>query len=67
MQVEIGPGQFESVFEAVPEKLLRRQGLEVSREQPVEILGLDNGTRAELVIENELPTLALDVEGRLAT
>jgi iron complex transport system substrate-binding protein len=58
MHVEIGPGLLESVYEAVLEKLLREQGLRVSRQQsiPIEVMGLNihEGFRADLIVEDIL-------------
>ncbi len=58
MHVEIGPGLLESVYEAVLEKLLLKQGLKVSRQQaiPIEVMGLsiNEGFRADLIIEDIL-------------
>lgn len=58
MHLEIGPGLLESVYEAVLEKLLRQQGLKVTRQQviPVEVMGLrlDEGFRADLIVDDLL-------------
>ncbi len=58
MHVEIGPGLLESVYEAVLHKLLTNHGLNVSRQQviPIEVMGLsiDEGFRADLIVENLL-------------
>lgn len=58
MHVDIGPGLLESVYEAVLEKLLLAQGLEVSRQKviPINVMGLslNEGFRADLIVENTL-------------
>lgn len=55
---ELGPGLLESVYEAVLARLLRDRGLHVARQIPVPIefagLRLDEGFRADLVIEGRL-------------
>jgi len=58
MHVEIGPGLLESVYEAVLEKLLADQGLNVERQKaiPVNLMGLslNEGFRADLIVEDTL-------------
>lgn len=58
MHVEIGPGLLESVYEAVMEKLLREQGLSLTRQQtiPIKVMGLtiNEGFRADLIVEGVL-------------
>ncbi|MCB1050608.1 MAG: GxxExxY protein [Acidobacteria bacterium] len=58
MHVEIGPGLLESVYEAVLEQLLLREGLQVSRQQivPINLMGLHlhEGFRADLIVENTI-------------
>jgi len=58
MHVEIGPGLLESVYEAVLEKMLINQGIQVTRQQsiPVNLMGLslNEGFRADLIVENTL-------------
>ena len=58
LHVELGPGLLESVYEAVLCKMLQEQGLSVERERsiPIQVMGLslDEGFRADLLIENTL-------------
>jgi iron complex transport system substrate-binding protein len=58
MHVEIGPGLLESVYEAVLERLLQKQGLKVTRQQsiPIEVMGLsiNEGFRADLIVDDLL-------------
>ena len=58
LHLALGPGLFESVYEAVLEKILMEQGLRVRRQVPIafEVFGLkfDEGFRADLIIEDLL-------------
>ena len=58
MHVEIGPGLLESVYEAVLARLLFANGLRVERQKviPIQVMGLslDEGFRADLIVENSL-------------
>jgi iron complex transport system substrate-binding protein len=55
---DLGPGLFESVYEAVLARLLQDRGLSVVRQQPVPIefagLRLDEGFRADLIVDDAL-------------
>ncbi len=63
---DLGPGLLESVYEAVLAKLLRDRGLAVARQRivPIEFAGvrLDEGFRADLVVENALVVELKSVE-----
>lgn len=63
---DLGPGLLESVYEAVLAKLLRDRGLAVARQTivPIEFAGvrLDEGFRADLVVENALVVELKSVE-----
>ncbi len=58
LHVELGPGLLESVYEAVLAEMLRQRGLFVERQKaiPIEVMGLrlDEGFRADLIVENQL-------------
>jgi iron complex transport system substrate-binding protein len=55
---DLGPGLFESVYEAVLARLLQDRGRSVVRQQPVPIefagLRLDEGFRADLIVDDAL-------------
>jgi GxxExxY protein len=55
---ELGPGMVESAYEAVLAHLLTKQGLSVERQKVIPIiydgLVVDQGFRADLIIENTL-------------
>lgn len=63
---DLGPGLLESVYEAMLAKLLRDRGLAVARQTivPIEFAGvrLDEGFRADLVVENALVVELKSVE-----
>ena len=54
----LGPGVFESVYEAVLASLLTRQGLHVERQRPVSFtfdgIRFDQGFRIDLLVENSV-------------
>ncbi|MEA3051790.1 MAG: hypothetical protein QOG72_693 [Sphingomonadales bacterium] len=55
---ELGPGLFESVYEAVMAAVLRRKGLLVERQKPIPLefdgMALGEGFRADLLVEKRL-------------
>ncbi|MGH7959981.1 MAG: GxxExxY protein, partial [Opitutaceae bacterium] len=55
---DLGPGLLESVYEAVPARVLQDRGFDVARQLPVPIefngVRLDEGFRADLVINGRL-------------
>jgi iron complex transport system substrate-binding protein len=55
---ELGPGLFESVYEAVMAAVLRRQGLDVERQKPIPLefdgMALGEGFRADLLVEKRV-------------
>ena len=55
---ELGPGLFESVYEAVLARALAREGLAVERQRPIGFsydgMTFDEGFRADLVVENKV-------------
>jgi GxxExxY protein len=55
---ELGPGLFESVYEAVMAAVLTRQGLAVERQKPIPLefdgMALGEGFRADLLVEQRL-------------
>src|SRR5262249_9606925 len=54
----LGPGLLESVYEVILANELRKRGLNVTRQVPVEIVWddicFDEGFRADLVVENKV-------------
>jgi GxxExxY protein len=54
----LGPGLFESVYEAVMAQELSRRGLQFVRQQPLPVvwenLHLEAGFRADLIVENKV-------------
>ena len=54
----LGPGLFESVYEAVMAQELSRRGLQFARQQPLPVvwenLHLEAGFRADLIVENKV-------------
>ncbi|MBD2503755.1 GxxExxY protein [Anabaena azotica] len=54
----LGPGLFESVYEAVLAYELERRGLQVARQQAIpvvyEAVHLEEGFRADLIVENKV-------------
>jgi iron complex transport system substrate-binding protein len=66
LHCDLGPGLLESVYEAVLMKLLQDRGLAVTRQQPVPVefagIRLDEGFRADLVVENNLVVELKSVE-----
>lgn len=54
----LGPGLFESVYEAALVFELNKRGLQVGRQQPIEVsyenARLDIGFRADIIIDNKL-------------
>jgi len=55
---ELGPGLFESVYEAVLAQELRDRGLKVDRQVPIPIvwrgMKFDEGFRADLIVEGKV-------------
>ena len=55
---EIGPGLFESVYEAILFYELTQQGLKVSKQQAIPVIWkeikMDQGFRADLIVENKV-------------
>jgi len=55
---ELGPGLFESVYEAVMAAVLRRKGLDVERQKPIPLefdgMALGEGFRADLLVEKRV-------------
>jgi len=58
IHVKLGPGVFESVYEAVMTRALTKRGLEVKRQYPIPVSydgeEFDEGFRADLIIENKV-------------
>jgi len=54
----LGPGLFESVYEAVMAQELSKRGLQFKRQQPLPVvwenLHLEAGFRADLIVENKV-------------
>ena len=54
----LGPGLFESVYEAVMAQELSKRGLQLVRQQPLPVvwenLHLEAGFRADLIVENKV-------------
>ena len=54
----LGPGLFESVYEAVMAQELSKRGLQLVRQQPLPVvwenLRLEAGFRADLIVENKV-------------
>jgi GxxExxY protein len=58
LHVDLGPGLLESAYEAIFKAILREKGLKVDRQVPIKIryrnIILEEGFRADLLIENKL-------------
>ncbi|MEW5859339.1 MAG: GxxExxY protein [Cyanobacteriota bacterium] len=58
IHTHLGPGLFESVYEAVLAYELERRGLRVVRQQPIPVVyenvKLEEGFRADLIVENKV-------------
>ncbi len=58
VHTRLGPGLLESVYEAVLEYELKRRGLRVARQVPLPVvyeeIRLDEGFRADLIIEDKV-------------
>ncbi|MFE1746732.1 GxxExxY protein [Coleofasciculus sp. H7-2] len=58
VHTHLGPGLFESVYEAVLAYELERRGLRVVRQQPIPVIyesvKLEEGFRADLIVENKV-------------
>jgi len=63
----MGPGLLESVYEIILERELRQRGLKVKRQVPIPIeyqgVQLDEGFRADLVVEGKVILELKSVEG----
>jgi len=55
---DLGPGLLESVYETLMFECLRRDGLQVSRQQPIAVshegIVIENGFRFDLLVEDKL-------------
>ena len=58
IHVELGPGLLESVYEEILYLELKRQGLRVERQKPVQVVWKDQivgeGFRSDLIVENKV-------------
>lgn len=58
IHTKLGPGLFESVYEAVLTYELTRRGLVVVRQEPIPVVyegvSLEEGFRADLIVENKV-------------
>jgi GxxExxY protein len=58
IHVKLGPGLFESVYEEILTYELLKQGLNISRQQPISVIWdqikLDMGFRADLIVEDKV-------------